>query len=82
MTLQEIINLKVGAFFYYKGRDARVLWTEYLREEVGETTDSKGNKTKLYSNFFGMAFDIGEEVVTIRSMFPYPDKIILGEFKK
>lgn len=83
MLLKDIIELKVGERFQYKGQLSTVMWTQYLTEEVGSYKDKKTEKeVKLYAKYFGMAFELDSGMVnTIRSMHPDPKVLELPEFR-
>lgn len=78
MKLQELINLKPGEGFVYKGIPATVKITDFESEKVGETDDGK----PLFHNNFNLFFEtaIGEEI-TLYSGHPKPERLELEDFE-
>ncbi len=79
MTLQELIDLKVGDPLTYKNKPYTVKWTEFYQEKVGERIVDK-KVVDLFSKNFGMCFTDGQTFLTIRSTFPDPKALELPEF--
>ncbi len=76
MTLQKLIELKPGAAFTYQGIPAKVVWTEFFREELGVFE----NEMK-YASHFGMYFTFANTGITIRSCWPKPATLDLPDFQ-
>lgn len=74
MTLEELIKLREGSKFLYKGEEATIVWTEYTDEYVGHSQDG----TELRSKNFGMYFM--PQNITIRSCHPRASILKLPEY--
>ena len=78
MKLKEIMDLKVGEWFFHRGKPAKVVWTEFSTELVY----LKDPNHKL--NVFGICFQLREtgEVITLRSLHPDPTFLELEDCQK
>ncbi len=80
MTLQQLINLKVGDPVKYKGHDCIVKWRQYTIEEVSRIKEKDKEEIILYSKHFGLSFGSVSKSFMLRSMFPDPKVLELKEF--
>lgn len=77
MRLSEIIALKPEQNFSYKGIPAKVVWTEFTDEHVGET--QSGIESMYF--VFKMPFESIYKGITLRSVFPSPQNLRLPDYE-
>lgn len=76
-TLQTLIDLKVGATFLFRGKKGTVIWTDFVREDLGKDKEGK----PMVRKDFGMYFSCegAPEGVTIRSCWPQT-QMVMADF--
>lgn len=79
MILQQLINLKPGQHFADRGHKCTVIWTEHEDEEVGIFDDKM-----VYSRHRAICYqsEVQTSPITLRSMWPHPDKLELPDYNK
>jgi hypothetical protein len=78
MKLEQLIALKVGDKFKYKGQPAEVVNTVYVAEEIGR--DEKTG-VAYYNRYLNLYFSVNDQFVTLYSGYPDPKTLTLTEFE-
>lgn len=82
MILSDIVKIKPGQPFKYKGMPATIVWTENVTEEVGVFDNEMKYARHLAFYFKYINAEGVEKDITHRSCWPHPDKLELRDYSR
>ena len=87
MTLHDIINLKPGAPFKFRGAKAEVIWVdkiEYLLHEGDPSAKDQRDKNDLFYRNYAVAFKVEgiENPITLVTCCPWAKAVEMPEYEK